>query len=309
MSVHAPDEPGACPRIRSAMSDISQQPEVAVDCACVTGENPLWHPEDNCVYWTDIPAGRLHRYDPITGLTQIFEINAQVGGFTIQEDGALLLFMERGAVKSWQDGRFIHTFLENVPDELDNRFNDVIADPEGRVFCGTMSTPNKSGRLYRLDRDRTLTVLLEGIGTSNGMGFTPDRKHMYYTDTRQHEIYLFDYDQSTGDISNKRVFAEAPDNEGGPDGLTVDAEGCVWSARWGGSRIVHYAPDGTEIGRIMFPADKISSLTFGGPENMDIYVTSAGGDNRPGDGEKAGALFHINCGVKGVPEFRSRILS
>jgi sugar lactone lactonase YvrE len=291
------------------MIDICQQPEVAVDCACHTGENPLWHPEENCLYWTDIPAGLLHRYDPATKATGVFEIGTPVGGFTIQSDGTLLLFMARGTVKTWQNGRFIRTVLENIPDELDNRFNDVIADPEGRVLCGTMSTSHRAGRLYRLDTNRTISVLLDGIGTSNGIGFTPDRKHMYYTDTRKHEIYLFDYEKTDGTISNKRVFAGVPDDEGGPDGLTVDAEGCVWSARWGGSRIVRYAPDGEEIGRIMFPAERISSLTFGGPDYTDIYITSAGGNNRSGNGDKAGALFHINCGIKGQPEFRSQILS
>ena len=101
-----------------------------------------------------------------------------------------------------------------------------------------MSTRERLGRLYRLDHDGTMTKILEGIGTSNGMGFTPDRKQMYYTDSPKHEIYLFDYEQATGDITNQRVFVRTQGG-GAPDGLTVDAEGYVWSARWDGG-----SPDG-----------------------------------------------------------------
>lgn len=284
------------------------QPELIADYNCITGENPLWHPDENKVYWTDIPTGRLFRYDPSTDMhEQIYE-GAQVGGFTIQRDGSLLLFMERGAVKVWNKGA-IHPIFEEIPDERESRFNDVIADPRGRVFCGTMPTPDRLGRLYRLDPDHRLTQLLDGIGTSNGMGFTPDNTKMYYTDTRKRTIYLFDYDAETGEITNQRPFVTVPDepDEGKPDGMTVDAEGYVWSARWGGSCIVRYAPDGTEVQRVIFPAKKVSSLIFGGVGYTDIYVTTAGGNNKEDDGPGAGALFRINLGIPGVPEFRSNI--
>jgi sugar lactone lactonase YvrE len=149
--------------------------------------------------------------------------------------------------------------------------------------------------------------VLEEIGTSNGMGFTPDRRQMYFTDTREREIYRFDYERATGEISNRRVFVRVPPGEGGPDGMTVDAEGYVWSARWGGGCLVRYSPDGEEERRITFPARKVSSLIFGGPDYTDIYVTTAGGQNKEEEGEGAGALFHINLGIRGLPEFRSRI--
>ncbi len=230
----------------------------------------------------------------------------QIGGFTIQDDGALLLFMEQGAVKLWRDGE-LTTIIEEIPDERETRFNDVFADPEGRVYCGTMPAPDRPGRLYRLDPDRTLTLLLEGIGVSNGMGFTLDRKNLYYTDTRAGKIYLFDYDQATGDLSNQRVFVDVSDEVGGPDGMTVDADGYVWSARWGGSCLVRYAPDGTEVQRVEFPAKKVSCVTFGGDDYTDMYVTTAGGNTKAEDGPGAGALFRLNLGIKGLPEFRSRV--
>jgi D-xylonolactonase len=260
------------------------------------------------VYWVDIPAARLHRYDPRSGAHETFDTGTPAGGFTIQPDGALLLFMARGAVRLWSGGGFAGTVVEEIPDERDSRFNDVIADPEGRVFAGTMSTAQRAGRLYRLDRDGSVRAVLEGIGTPNGMGFTPDLGRMYQTDTRALEIRLFDYDRQTGGLADGRVFARGEGGERGrPDGLTVDAEGCVWSARWDGGRIVRYLPDGAQIAEVLFPARKVSSLTFGGDGCSDIYVTTAGGDDRAANGPGAGALFRLRAGIRGVPEFLSRI--
>ena len=284
------------------------QPRLIADYACVTGEGPMWHPDEKRVYWLDIPRGRMFRYDPATGAHEMCYEGEQVGGFTIQEDGNLLLFGDRGAVRVWHEG-IIATVLDEIESERDTRFNDLIADPEGRVFAGTMATKDRLGRLFRLDPDGTLTVVLEGIGCSNGLGFTPDIKQLYYTDTTRHDIYIFDYDRATGELSNQRVWVHTPEDvaEGMPDGMTVDAEGYVWGARWDGGCLVRYSPDGVEVQRIAFPAKKVSCVTFGGPDYTDMYVTTAGGQDKATEGEGAGALFHMNLGIKGVPEFRSRI--
>ncbi len=282
------------------------QPELIADYQCVVGEGPLWLPHEQKLYWTDINTGRMFRYDPATGKHEQFYSGDVVGGFTYQDDGGLLLFMAGGAVKIWRDGE-LTTVIEGIPDEAQSRFNDVFADPEGRVYCGTMPTPSRPGRLYRLDPDRTLTLVLDGIGVSNGMGLTLDRKQLYYTDTRAGKIYLFDYDQASGTLSNQRVFVDTAGELGGPDGMTVDAEGYVWSARWGGSCLVRYAPDGSEDRRVEFPAKKVSCVTFGGPDYMDMYVTTAGGDNKAEDGPGAGALFRVQLGIQGLPEYPSRI--
>ena len=284
------------------------EPELIADYQCVTGEGPLWHHGERRLYWTDISTGRMFRYDPTTGTHEQFYAGEGVGGFTIQADGALLLFMYRGMIKVWRKG-VLTTVIDEILDERDSRFNDVIADPVGRVFCGTMPTAERPGRLYRLDTDSTLTMLLEGIGVSNGMGFTPDRRHMYYTDSPKREIYLFDYDQETGTLTNQRVFVRTPTGEGVPDGMTVDAEGYVWSARWDGGCLVRYTPDGIEDRRVHFPARKVSSVTFGGEDYTDLYVTTAGGDNKAQEGPGAGALFRLRLGIRGVPEFPSRISS
>ncbi len=282
------------------------EPELIADYACVVGEGPLWHAAERRLYWTDILAGRLYRYEPATGRHEQIYQGPQVGGFTVQADGALLLFLERGAIKTWREGK-LETILEEIPDERASRFNDVIADPEGRVFCGTMPSPDRLGRLYRLDPDGTLFKILDGIGISNGMGFTPDLRQLYYTDSAKREIYVFDYNRATGNLTNQRVLIRTEEDLGIPDGMTVDAEGCLWSARWDGSMLVRYRPDGTEERRIQFPAKKVSCPTFGGPNFGDLYVTTAGGDKKNTDGPLAGALFRLRLGIKGVPEFVSRI--
>jgi D-xylonolactonase len=224
----------------------------------------------------------------------------------MQADGSLLLFKAQGAIERWHQGKVTPLFSE-IPAERDTRFNDATADLMGRVFCGTMATAQHQGRLYRLDPDGTLHQLLDGIEVSNGIGFTPNRQRMYYTDSDKREIYCFDYDVKTGNISNQRVFIQTPVTEGVPDGLTVDAEGYIWSARWDGSALYRYSPKGEEVLRILFPAKKVSSVTFGGDDYSDIYITTAGGNNRTEEGEGAGAVFHLNLGIQGRPEFVSKI--
>ncbi|NPV07605.1 MAG: SMP-30/gluconolactonase/LRE family protein [Anaerolineae bacterium] len=279
---------------------------MVADTRCVCGENPLWHPMTRKVYWTDIPRGHLYSYDPATGEHQRIYEGDVVGGFTIQQDGSLLLFMARGTVKLWRGGFFIPV-IEEIPAERESRFNDVIADPVGRVFCGTMPTEAGPGRLYLLDVDGTLRLVLKGVETSNGLGFSPDRKSLYYTDSGKREIYRFTYHLGSGAISHRQLFVRVPEGEGVPDGMTVDAEGYVWSARWDGGCLVRYTPEGEEERRIEFPARKVSSVTFGGDDYKDMYVTTAGGEDRETEGPGAGALFRLRLGIRGVPEFPSRI--
>lgn len=281
-------------------------PEIVADYHCHTAENPLWHPIEQRLYWTDIPTGRLFRYEPATNTHEQIYSGESVGGFTIQEDGSLLLFKARGAIERWCEGK-ITTLIPELPAERETRFNDVIVDPVGRVFCGTMPAGDRKGCLYRLDLDGSITQIIDGIEIPNGMGFTPDRKQFYFTESDQRKIYRFDYDASTGNLSDRRVHISTPEQEGVPDGMTVDAEGYIWSARWDGGHLFRYAPDGTEVLRIPFPALKVSSVTFGGADYTDMYVTTAGGDNRATEGEGAGAVFRLNQGVRGVPEFFSKI--
>jgi len=281
-------------------------PELMADYRCETGEGPLWHPMERQVYWSDIPRGRIFRLNPFSRRhEQIYE-GRIVGGYTIQSDGSLLLFMDRGSVAVWRDGK-LEYLVNEMEGETDNRFNDVAADPAGRVFCGTMPTDTRSATLYRMDTDGSITTVLEGVGLSNGIGFSPDQKQMYYTDSLARKIYIFDYDIDSGDITNQRVFVETPDDGSIPDGMTVDAEGYVWGARWDGSSLYRYNPDGEQVVQIQFPAKKVSSVIFGGVDLTDMYVTTAGGGNKAEEGPGAGGLFRLNVGIQGKPEFLSRV--
>ena len=286
------------------------QPELIADYACEVGEGPLWHPTEKKLYWDDWGTGRIFRFAPATGEHEVFHKGPMIGGFTVQADGALLLFMEGPSAAVLRDGKLTY-IVDGLPNEEGSHFNDIIADPAGRVFCGTVPAESRIadsvGRLYRLETDGSITAVVEGIGITNGLGFTPDRKHLYYTDSAAQKIYLFDYDQESGEISNQRVFVELSDGEALPDGMTVDADGYVWSAMWDGSSLVRYSPDGAEVMRVGFPAKKVSSVTFGGEDYSDMYVTTAAGENKAEEGSGAGALYRLRAGVRGVPEFRSRV--
>ena len=283
-----------------------ETPKLLIDRRSQNAEGPFWHPIEQRLYWTDIPAGQLFRYDPTTQADEQIYEGEPVGGFTVQSDGSLLLFKSRGTIERWQDGQ-ITTVIPEIPQERNTRFNDVIADPVGRVFCGTMPGSDRAGSLYRLELDGALTLILDGIQGSNGMAFTPDRQRLYYTESDRRKIHLFDYDEGTGNLSNQQVFISTPDDGSVPDGMTVDAEGYVWSARWDGGHLFRYAPDGTEVLRIPFPAQKVTSVTFGGSDYTDMFITTAGGGDRQTNGAGAGAIFHLNLGIQGIPEFGSQI--
>lgn len=289
--------------------------ELIADYPCETGEGPLWHPDHECLYWLDIPPGRLYRYEPATSSHRlVYQADRPIGGFTIQTDGDLLLFMGAGKIMKWNEGA-TQTVVEEIAEVHASRFNDVMTGPQGQVYCGTMSTSRElppDGRLYRLDQDGTLEEKLDGIGTSNGMGYAPDRRYFYHTDTRPGIIRRYLWDDVKGDFdpasATELYVARAEPDYGRPDGMTVDAAGHLWIAHWDGFSLVHANADGGVLEFLAFPVRKVSSVTFGGPDLMDMYVTTAGGNDRAFNGAQAGALYRIQGESQGLPEFQSRIL-
>lgn len=311
------------------------KPELVVDARNMLGEAPLWHPDEAVLYWADIPQGRLFRYDPARDTHDEVLSGSMIGGFTIQKDGGLLLFMEEGAVYTFHHG-CLAPLLTARPEYRGFRFNDVIADPMGRVFCGMIAYRKslrrgfrdlvakarravdkvrnrlappapRLGALFRLDPDRRLTPVVDGLLISNGMAFTPDRAQLYLSDSGVREIYLFDYAAADGALSNRRLFMADGAARGRPDGMTVDAEGHVWSARIDGGAVIRCRPDGTIVQTIELPTARVTSLTFGGPDYHDLYITTAGGAHPEHAGTGAGGLFRLRPGVAGVPEFRSHV--
>jgi len=205
------------------------------------GEGPLWHPDEKMLYWTDIEKHCLYRWKPGEEPEE-FNIGLPVGAFGFRGSGGLILAVKDGFAfydPSNQQLEYIHR-LEDLPGNA--RFNDGKVDPQGRFWAGTMSG-RAENHLYRLDPDHSLHVMLDGVRISNGIGWSPDSKVMYYTDTPTLRIDRFNFDPESGEISNRRLFAQIPEGDGHPDGLTVDSEGCVWIALWDGWKVVKFAPD------------------------------------------------------------------
>ena len=283
-------------------------PELLVDLPSDTGEGPLWHEENRCLYWVDIPDGKLFRYDPEEGRNQIvYQHAGAIGGFTFQQDGSLILFCEGGAILRLIGGE-TETVIPEVDALRESRFNDVIADPEGRIFCGSMPLGDKPAHLYRLDPNGSLTLVFDDLTLSNGMGFSPDSKTMYLTDSNSQQIFRMDYERDTGEVRNREALVTIPDEGTVPDGLAIDREGNIWSARYGGGGLFKYSPEGDLLGKVQFPVRKVTSVAFGGPDYDRAYVTTAGGKQRSAEeGMQAGGLFRVDLKTTGRPPFRSRI--
>ncbi len=284
------------------------QLQLIANYRCRIGENPLWNPLDKRLYWLDIPSGTIYRYDPAHEQHEPYFRGEVTGGFCLQADGSLLLFGVGGRISRLHEGQ-LSVLIESLPGEDHNRFNDLIVDPHGRVLCGTMpySEGSPSGSLYCLEVDGSIRKLREGILLSNGLGFNDDCTTLYYADSLARTITRFRYDAATAAISHPSVFATLAPEDGVPDGLTVDAEGCVWLAVWDGARLIRYRPTGEIEREIAFPVKQVSSLTFSGDDLADIYVTSAGGDDPHSNGADAGAIFRLRLGIRGKADFLSRV--
>ena len=187
----------------------------------------------------------------------------------------------------------------------DNRFNDGKCDPAGRFWAGTMETPTQKGALFRLDRDLSVRRMLGGVGCSNGIAWSFDNKTMYYIDTNTSKIDAFQYDITTGEISNRRTAVAIPESLGSPDGMTMDAKGNLWVAHWDGWCVCCWDPNTGHLTRkVALPVSRPTSCAFGGPGFATLYITSAafGLDptalkNQPG----AGGIFCFDPGVPGRP--------
>jgi D-xylonolactonase len=271
--------------------------ELFAECRCEVGEGPLWNSVENMLYWIDVSGGAVFRKSPTTlsGDFEKYQLRiGKIGGFVFQKDNSLLLFAAQGKVWRWRPGQ-VPIVMAELKAAANTRFNDVIADPTGRIFCGVAPVAKGScGSLWRMDADGSFTnIEAETAGMPNGMGFSPALEYFYFTVTNERIIYRYKYNLETGNLSGRTKFIKVPENEGYPDGLTVDAEGCIWSAQWNVSRLVRYSAKGKKITEYMFPTAKISSVVFGGKNDNKIFVTTA---NYPWNDEehkinRAGSVF------------------
>ena len=279
------------------------------------GENPLWDIENGELWWTDIIGKMVYSYNPVKGIIRERLSGLSVSSFAFIKGGGLICGCLEGLYHWSENGGFIR--IADIFDGEALTINDGIADARGRFLFGTNYYDEKRsdyrlGKLFSFDgRTGILSVLDEGVHLSNGLGFSSDNSIIYYTDTVARVIFRYRYDPEKGSVSGKEVFVKVPENEGIPDGLTVDSEDFVWSAQWYGECIVRYDPDGAVWKKIAVPAKQVTSLVFGGDELSDIYVTSASKVWRsplapPGydynSGNTGGSLYRCNFGIRGRPE-------
>lgn len=284
---------------------MAAQIEALANYHCKIGENPFWHAEEGRIYWLDIETGRIFRLDHATGEHECFHRGPVVGGFTLQADGTLLLFEADRIVRLESNGT--RRVLREGIDAGMARFNDVIADPEGRVYAGTIGRTDQSGGVYRVERDGSVECLWRGTGCANGMGFSADLRRFYWTCSTTRSIFEFDYERETGHLGGRRLVDHVDERLGTPDGLTLDTGDAIWTARWGGGVVVKMNAAGEELDRVTFPVTKTSSVAFGGPELDTLYVTTAGGDGEGNAPGADGTLYRVKIAARGRVEFRSRV--
>ncbi len=291
---------------------MSAELEIIADDGNVVGEGPIWDGQRQRLLWTDIESGLVYQIDA-EGKKRIISRDLIVGAIGLNDDGRLI-FAGRTGVRLWRGQDDYKTLVTEFEGEaLD--FNDGIMGPQSRLYAGTVywgeNGMEKLGKLYLIEGDGSTRVVVEDVELSNGLGFSPDNRTLYHTDTTVRKIYAFDVDAGSGELSNKRAFVTVPDDEGIPDGMTVDADGFVWSAQWYGSQVVRYDPDGAVERRIPMPVQQVSCVMFGGPDLTDLYITSAAYSWRsdvapPGYDFNApnigGALYRLRTDVQGKPE-------
>ena len=280
------------------------EPELVVRTRAEVGEGPIWDPGTETLVWVDITGSAVHRFDPSTGHDLCMDVGIDVGAVAVRASGGLILAAADGFRALGTDGSQA-LLVEVGADDLTMRMNDGKCDRRGRFWAGTMaydeSAPAGLGKLYRLDPDLSVRTMLDGVSISNGIDWSPDDRLMYFIDSRTQRVDVFDFDLDDGAIINRRTLIEVDPANGLPDGMTVDANGDLWVARWGGSRVVHYAPDGSERGMVRFPVSQTSSCAFGGSDARDLYVTSAALSISEDVEPEAGSLFRARPGAVGQP--------
>ncbi|MFF6874338.1 MULTISPECIES: SMP-30/gluconolactonase/LRE family protein [unclassified Streptomyces] len=272
--------------------------EVAVRAEAELGEGPTWDAASGRLLWIDILGSRLHTYDPATGRRTVRRTEQHIGAVKPRAGGGLVLNLRDGIGLLDPDGGFRWLHHEPVPGR---RANDAAVAPDGALWAGTMRYDEApgGGTLSRVTGEGTVEVALDDVAVSNGTGWSPDGRLMYYIDSPTRRVDVFDH--ADGRISGRRTLARIEESAGFPDGLTVDAEGCVWVALWQGSAVRRYTPGG-ELDRVIeLPVPLVTACAFGGADLTDLYVTTA----RVGLTEPpalAGSLFVVPGAGKGLAQ-------
>lgn len=284
--------------------------DLFLDARATLGEGALWDSKHRELYWVDILEKKLCLLDPATKTNRIIALDQFIGTVVPRRNGGVMLALQRGFYWLNLETEKLTPVADPEKDLPDNRFNDGKCDPAGRFWAGTMSLvgKNNAGALYRLDADLSVHKMLDGVTTSNGIAWSLDARTLYYIDTPTRRVDAFDYDNDTGAIQNRRAAITIPETDGYPDGMTIDAEGMLWVAHWGGGRVTRWNPsNGKLLQTIRVPASRTTSCAFGNEKLDKLFITTAqlGRANQtPPEGEPhAGSIFVAEVGVSGIPSF------
>lgn len=272
------------------------------------GEGPVWDGERGLISWLDILNGQIHEWSTENKVLNTIKLGQMVGAIAVCTDGNYIAALQHGfGFIDRKSGKI--QMIEDPEEHLPlNRFNDGKCDPAGRFWAGTMplSEDEAAGSLYVVDHDRTVKKKETDLTISNGLAWSVQEKAFYFIDTPTLKVVRYDYDVEKGTITNKRTVIQIPKEAGFPDGMTIDAEGMLWIAHWGGWQVTRWNPKtGEQLTCFKLPVSNVTSCTFGGKSLNDLYITTA----RKGLSESelsqqplAGALFVIrDCGYTGVP--------
>ena len=277
----------------------------------VIGEGPIWHSQEGSLYWVNfIDQYQILRFTPQTNRLEVFETGMPVMALGVRKAGGFIAATAKG-IATWDTQRkTFEPLCDPLAGRAGIRFNDAATDSRGRFWVGTLNDANPhgpDGELFCVQGDGSCPVMDQNITVANGIGWSPDRKVMYLTDSFRYSIYAYDYAAEPGTIANRRTFVETSPDAGIPDGLTVDSEGFVWSAFWGGWKVVRYRPDGKPDREYRLPVPNPTSCTFGGKRLDELYITSANlglSQEENKQHPQSGDLFCLRAGIAGMDEPR-----
>jgi sugar lactone lactonase YvrE len=285
---------------------MTQEWRLAVDGGDLIGEGPAWEAARASLLWTDIAGRRIHRLDPASGEVWTRELEQQAGAVVPRESGGLALCLEDGVYLTDTDEGEPRLLAPVEAADKTTRLNDVKTDRAGRLWGGTMAFDARAdaGAFYCISGDGRVTVVSSPVTISNGIEWSPDGSLMYYIDTATGRMDVFDFDLALGRATDRRPFIAFDGSFGLPDGMTVDAEGCLWVAFYDGWAVRRFTPAGKLDRVVELPAARITSCCFGGTALDQLYVTSARDGLSPSQAAEqahAGAVFVIEPGVSGLP--------
>jgi sugar lactone lactonase YvrE len=278
-----------------------------LDVKASLGECPVWSTAEQVLFWVDINAPSLNRFDPATGQNTAMPMPESIGCFALRRAGGFVVALRGGFWLAHQDGRLIRKVAAAPYDPAHHRFNDGRCDPQGRLVVGSMNEARDaaSAALYRLDPDFSVTELFGGMTISNGLAFSPDGHTMYHADTPLQVIRAYDYDAATGVPTNVRELVRFTAEGDRPDGAAVDRDGCYWTALYNGGLVRRMAPDGRVLSEHPVPAMCPTMCAFGGPDMRSLFVTSARQRRTPDELARlpfSGGIFSMRVEVPGLPE-------